>query len=88
MAMAQKVLLFVVGVILGALASWGLALAYSALDIDHGFLALPFTLVAFGGFVLARRPALRLVAIGLVVGAAVETAFFIWLFAKLANIDF
>ena len=79
----RKGLPIFIGLILGAIVSWALAIAYSTLNIEHGLLAVPLAVVIAVGVWLWRRQPLRPLVAGFVAGAAIETAFFLWLFAEL-----
>ena len=86
MTATQKGLWALAGVILGVLAAWAVEIAYLVLlDIERGSLVVPFALVGLGALALSRRSDLRPLAVGVVVGAAAETAFFLYLFATLSR---
>jgi hypothetical protein len=81
MTVTEKWTTALAGIISGALASWGLL--FLSIGLARGSLAIPFVLVATAAFFIgrgARQPAL---AAGLIIGAAVETTFFFYLFTLL-----
>ncbi len=86
MSGAQRTVLFVGGLILGALLTWVLMLAYlSVLDGVRGSLAVPLAVSVVAAVLVARRHRFRSLAVGLFAGAALETAFFVWLFAEFSR---
>ena len=84
MTWEQRLLSVLAGVIVGGLGAWALGLVYlSLVDSGRGDLVVPFALIVGIGFAISVRPNLRPLAAGLVLGAAVETAFFYLLFNEL-----
>ncbi|HVF52045.1 MAG TPA: hypothetical protein VNC78_00385 [Actinomycetota bacterium] len=75
------------GLIIGALAAWLVSIAYREfIPKGSGDLAIPFLLVAGSGLLLAKKHhSLRKFAIGVVVGAGLETAFFLYLFKEMSQ---
>lgn len=86
MAAVRSVSLFATGLVLGILVSWALGLAYlSLLELERGSLAVPLALTAVPAVILLRQHRFRWVGLGILAGAVIQTAFFIWLFAQWAG---
>lgn len=80
MAFIRASLTFVAGIVVGSVASWCLGLLRTAtVPWERGMLAVPLLVVATGAYIVARRSA-RVLAVGLISGAVLETLFFLYLF--------
>jgi len=70
-------------VMAGVLVTWGAGLIYLSLGFERGDLAVPFLLVTGAAILIGRRTEVPGLALGMIAGAAAETAFFFYLFTHL-----
>lgn len=86
MSLTHNALSFTTGVILGGLASWAAGVALDwVLDLETGFLAIPFGITAAAAALLMIQERFRWIGFGLFVGAIIETVFLAWLLAEWAR---
>lgn len=82
MMRTRNALFFTSGFVAGALLSWALGIAYlSLLHLEPGSLAVPLALAAALAILLIRIERFRWIGFGVLAGAAVDTAFFFYLFS-------